>query len=192
MFIQTFWIVSSLTFAPETWRGRLLTFHGVIEANFLMLYNIIFTAAFSSCEGPQMWSTEMSVELGSRYTYNHVSHKHTFPELWSGTSESLLTASIYLLNLLLFQIWWRTLMKHPRMRLTRGKGDSVECQDLTGPCGAQDVFLAISRGGKFSEVPEKMDNLSTFWLWAFCKKFATLEHSTCIPLSELFLSNFVE
>lgn len=51
MFIQTFWIVSSLTFAPKTWRGRLLTFHGVIEANFLMLYNIIFTAAFSSCEG---------------------------------------------------------------------------------------------------------------------------------------------
>lgn len=96
---------------PETWRGRLLTFHGVIEANFLMLYNIIFTAAFSSCEGGlRCGATEMSVESGSRYTYNHVSHKHTFPELWSGTSESLLTASIYLRIFCCFrsggELWW--------------------------------------------------------------------------------------
>lgn len=31
--------------------GGFLTFHGVTRANFLMLFAIIFTAAFSSCEG---------------------------------------------------------------------------------------------------------------------------------------------
>ena len=45
-------------------------------------------------------------------------------------------------NLLLFQIWWRILMKHPRMRLTRGNGTSRSVKNLTGPCG-QKMFSCL-------------------------------------------------
>lgn len=54
---------------------------------------------------------------------------------------------------------------------------------MTGGCGAQDVFLSVSRGGKLIvKVPEKMDNLSTFG----CENSvicATPEQSTRILLT---------
>lgn len=61
-----------------------------------MLYALIFTAAFSSRERLichahcRLYRSggKMSKELGLHYTCYHVSDKHTFPELRSGTSES--------------------------------------------------------------------------------------------------------
>lgn len=73
------------------------------------------------------------------------------------------------LNLLLFQIWWKISTKHPRMRLTRGNLTPRSVKSLTGPCGAQDVFLSISWGGKIKVKSTWEDGLSvSFWLWAFC------------------------
>lgn len=63
--LRPLWIVSILTldpFEPKTLKGRFLTFHGVIEANLLMLYAIIFTAAFSSCAVPHLPSTLQSMQ----------------------------------------------------------------------------------------------------------------------------------
>lgn len=52
MFTQTFLDCFHLllTFVPCAWESRYLKFLGVIEATFLMLYTIIFTAASSSSE----------------------------------------------------------------------------------------------------------------------------------------------
>jgi len=53
-------------------------------------------------------------------------------------------------------------MKHPRMRPTRG---NRKCQNVTGPCGALNVIVSISRGGKLRvKTLEKMSNVTTFWL----------------------------
>lgn len=82
-------------------------------------------------------------------------------------------------------------MKHPRMRPTRRPLFlSLGCQNLTGPCGAQDVLLSILRGEKFIvKVPEKMDILSNFDC-EHSAKCATPEQSTCRLLSEFILSIF--
>lgn len=84
-----------LTLRALSWIGGFLTFHGVIGANFLMPFAVIFTAAFSSYKGLICRAHcrlcvgvgEMSKEL--HYTKYPVSHKHTLPELFSSTFESL-------------------------------------------------------------------------------------------------------
>lgn len=141
MFTQTFRIVSILTpfnrLSQKTWRCRFLPFHGVIEANVLVRYAIIFTAALSSCEGLICRAHCNLYRSGKdeqgkgwlHYIQYLVSDKHTFP----APSESNLCWCLLLMPFLphfssqlthwiflSFQIWWRILMKHPRMRLTRG------------------------------------------------------------------------
>lgn len=82
---------------------------------------------------------ERSGGLGLHYTWNHVSDKHTFPELCFETCERHVSGgaclfppdSLHLLLNLLFQIWWRISTRLPRMRQTKGNG-TPKSQDLTG------------------------------------------------------------
>lgn len=98
----------------------------------------------------------MSKDVGLHYTQYHVSDKHTFPELGSGTSESHLyrwtclsphlsqfTAESFVVSDLV-----ENFDEASKDEANQRKLDSLECQNLTGPCGAKDVLMSMFRGGK--------------------------------------------
>lgn len=62
--LRPFWIVSTLTLDLCAWESRYLKFLGVIEATFLMLYTIIFTAAFSSSGASYVAHMTAFIEIG--------------------------------------------------------------------------------------------------------------------------------
>lgn len=152
MFTQTFWLVSILTPDPlrQDLDQQISHISWSSQTKLLMLFTIIFTAGFCRCEVRHKSNTLLCVhELGDCYTKCPISDKQIFPESCSGTSECVscnfsLPLDQFTALSLFFQIWWRILMKHPRMRPTRRNG---RCQNMTGPRGAQNV-KSVWKGGK--------------------------------------------